>query len=234
MEVVPWLWLLTRTKQSRIFQQLNVPEIIKKVFEDSSFDFTYKIETERTYYPRNYCVQYRESDFNFVSRLMEEEGIFYYFEHTPDSHTMIIADDPQSHRPCSKSKIEFVSEISEDKLASVVNQWSLDYELQPGKVLYWDHNFGLGPRKLEADKQSPFNKVNNHALEIYEYPGGYAKKFDGIAKDGGEQPANLENVFRDNEQVAHTAMQAARRKIQNVCRLQRRCVIHRRARIYDR
>lgn len=73
-----------------------MPEILKQVLV--GLDVTYEIQG--TFEPRNYCVQYRESDFNFASRLMEEEGIFYYLEHTADSHRMIVANTPVSHREC--------------------------------------------------------------------------------------------------------------------------------------
>src|ERR1051325_4513860 len=78
MEVVPQLWFLTRRAQSRIFQHLTVPDILKKVL--SGIDVSFEIRG--TFQPRDFCVQYRETDFNFVSRLMEEEGIYYFFKHT--------------------------------------------------------------------------------------------------------------------------------------------------------
>ena len=76
----PWFWLLTRTSDCRIFQKMSAPEIIKQVFRDRGFsDFSESLSG--TYREREYCVQYRETDYNFVSRLMEEEGIYYYFKH---------------------------------------------------------------------------------------------------------------------------------------------------------
>ena len=79
-EMVPWLWFLTRTTDCRIFQNMTVPDIIMKVFKDSGFnDFSNRLYGK--FEPREYCVQYRETDFNFISRLMEEEGIYYYFKH---------------------------------------------------------------------------------------------------------------------------------------------------------
>src|SRR5512133_951065 len=79
--VSPWLWFLTRTADCRIFQELSVPDIVKKVFEDHSLaNFEFKLF--RSYRKWVYCVQYRESDFNFVARLLEHEGIYWYFEHS--------------------------------------------------------------------------------------------------------------------------------------------------------
>lgn len=99
-EVVPWLWILTLTQNSRIFQEKSVVDIITQVFDE--FDFAeYRNATKATYQPREYCVQYRETAFNFISRLMEEEGIFYYFEHTEEKHTLVLADDVSVHEACA-------------------------------------------------------------------------------------------------------------------------------------
>src|SRR5581483_6871221 len=86
--LVPALWLLTRKAQSRIFQQVSAPDILKQVLQ--GLDVTYEIQG--TFHPRDYCVQYRETDFAFASRLMEEEGIYYYFKHTDGGHTMVVAN----------------------------------------------------------------------------------------------------------------------------------------------
>src|SRR5262249_2455827 len=90
-ELVPQFWKLTHNVQSRIFQQLAVPDILKKVL--TGLKVSYQLQGD--YKPRDYCVQYRESDFAFASRLMEEEGIFYFFTHSDGSHQMIVADTPQ-------------------------------------------------------------------------------------------------------------------------------------------
>src|SRR5258708_7444575 len=94
-EVVPWLWLLTLKSESRIFQDKTVVEIVKSVFDDlkSSFpDVSYRDATSGDHIPLDYCVQYRETDFNFVSRLLEQEGIFYFFENSEGRHTPVLAD----------------------------------------------------------------------------------------------------------------------------------------------
>src|SRR5262249_15939458 len=96
--LVPWLWALTRTSDCRIFQNLTVPDIIAKVFKEHGFsDFANRLYG--SFEPREYCVQYRETDFNFVSRLMEEEGIFYFFEHTEDKHTLVLANRSNEFKP---------------------------------------------------------------------------------------------------------------------------------------
>ncbi|MGQ0540569.1 MAG: type VI secretion system tip protein TssI/VgrG [Blastocatellia bacterium] len=205
MEIVPQLWLLTQIRQSKIFQEMTVPDILRQVLGAINF----KIEVQGQFEKRNFCVQYRETDFDFISRLMEEEGIFYYFEHTNQSHQMIIANTPSSHRDCpTKSSIEFVSEVNEEEYVTTINQWVTDYNLQTGKVAMWDHHFELPTNKFDAKHPSRFNVGGNQQLEIYDYPGGYARKFDGIDKGGGERPADLQKIFPDKQKTVETVMRS--------------------------
>ena len=207
MTIVPHIWLLTQNYQSRIFQQKSVPDILKIVFKG----FEVAWEVQGTYEPRNYCVQYRESDFDFASRLMEEEGIYYYFEHSEGKHKMVVADTPQSHRDCpSKSSIPFFIDVTRSKedYVTSVHSWQTGYQLQTGKVTLWDYNFQLPNKKLEADKPSLFNVGDNQKLEYYDFPAGYACKYDGISKDGGEQAGELQKIYTDNRTTAENRMQA--------------------------
>src|SRR4030095_2323195 len=105
MEIVPELWKLTKVAQSRIFQQESVPDILKKVLTGLNVAF----EIQGSFHPRDFCVQYRETDFNFASRLMEEEGIYYFFKHTEDGHQMVVANTPSSH-PDMPNKSRFIYE----------------------------------------------------------------------------------------------------------------------------
>src|SRR5262249_60772178 len=91
-EVTPRLWLLTVRTGSRIFQNTSVPDVVRQVLDDAELEATFQLTRE--YPPRNYCVQYRESAFDFVSRLMEEEGIWFAFRHTESGHELVLADDP--------------------------------------------------------------------------------------------------------------------------------------------
>src|SRR5215471_14459808 len=102
-QMVPWLWFLSRTADCRIFQNKKTPEIIQKIFGDLGFkDFELRLYGDFT--PRDYCVQYRETDLNFVSRLMEEEGICYYFQHKEGKHVLILTNDPSGHDACPQQK----------------------------------------------------------------------------------------------------------------------------------
>ena len=97
--VVPWLWFLTQSSDCRIFQNKTVPDIIEEVFKDHGFD-QYELRLTRTFRTWEYCVQYRETAFNFVSRLMEQEGIYYFFIHDKGSHILALGDSPSAHEPC--------------------------------------------------------------------------------------------------------------------------------------
>lgn len=203
--VVPSVWLLTQRSQSRIFQHLSVPDILRNIFQN--FEVNYEIQGQ--FHPREYCVQYRETDFDFVSRLMEEEGIFYYFEHTEQGHKMIVANTPQSHRNCpERNQIPFELDITgHDEYFSFVSNWLVRHQLQTGKYTLWDHNFQLPHRKLEADHVSRFAVADNEQLEVYDFPGNYANRFDGIDKGGGEQASSLQNIFQDNQRTTEIRMQ---------------------------
>ena len=96
----PWLWLLSRTTDCRIWQDKKAPEIIKEVFKDRGFtDFESKLTEEGSYPKLEYCVQYRETDLSFVSRLMEQHGIYYFFKQSGGKHTLVLADSKSSHSP---------------------------------------------------------------------------------------------------------------------------------------
>jgi type VI secretion system secreted protein VgrG len=203
--IVPSVWILTQKAQSRIFQHLSVPDILKAVFADFNIDY----QIQGTFHPRNYCVQYRESDFAFASRLMEEEGLYYFFEHSNETHQMIIANTPESHPDCpSKSKLPFFLNVSPgDDFISSIATWRVDYKMQTGKVTLWDNHFELPNKALEAEKLARPDTGADAAIEFYNYPGGYAKKFDGVDRTGGAQTGEIQKIFSENKKTAEIRMQ---------------------------
>ena len=215
MEIVPQAWLLTRIAQSRIFQHITVPDILKKILQP--FDVAYEIQG--TFEPRDYCVQYRETDFDFISRLMEEEGIYYFFKHTEENHQMVLANTPQSHPNMPVSdKLIFDPVAGGVRPEYRILSWEKTQALRSGKVTLWDHTFELPGRNLEA-QQAIVDSVDagkvthklkvgdNDRLEIYDYPGAYAQRFDGVDKSGGDQAAELQKIFTDNTRTAGIRMQ---------------------------
>ena len=158
---------------------------------------------------RNYCVQYRESDFEFAARLMEEEGIYYYFEHSDGNHTMVLANTPQSHLDCpSKHLIPYFIDEGGIEAPLGINRWQTDYQLQTGKVTMWDHNFQLPTRKLDNEKMSLFSAGENQKLELYDFPGGYGRKYDGISSSGAEQASELSLMDPDKQETVKIMMES--------------------------
>jgi type VI secretion system secreted protein VgrG len=104
---VPWLWFLTRSANSRIFQKKNVVDIVTQVFSDHGFS-DFEFHTQRTYKEYEYKVQYRETDFNFVSRLLEHECIFYFFQHENGKHKAVFGDSASVFKPGEQEKVSFV------------------------------------------------------------------------------------------------------------------------------
>jgi type VI secretion system secreted protein VgrG len=214
-EIVPQLWLLTRKAQSRIFQQVAVPDILKQVLTGLSVDY----QLQGTYKPRDYCVQYRETDFDFASRIMEEEGIYYFFTHADGSHKMVVADTPMSHSdvPGATTAIYEVIEgglRKEDR----VNSWAKSQEVRSGKYTLWDQCFELPGQNLEAVKPTldsvqagtvshKLKVAGNDSFELYDFPGGYAQRFDGIAPGGGDRASDIQNIFQDNARTVGIRMQ---------------------------
>lgn len=214
LEIVPNCWLLDRKQDSRTFQQINIPDILKKLFV--GVDVDYKIEG--TFEPREYCVQYHETDFAFASRLMEEEGIYYFFKHTASGHQMVLANTPSTH-----PAVPFLpTAVWEDSHATMqedrIFEWSKNQEIRSGKYTAWDHIFEMPAKHLEAEKTiletvnvgtvtHKLKVANNDTLELYDYPGGYARRFDGINKGGGEQASNIQKIFEDNARTVGIRMQ---------------------------
>ena len=176
-KILPWLWFLTRTADCRIFQNKSVPEIIKEVFRVDGFtDFSEKLRGN--YQPKIYCVQYRETDFNFVSRLMEQEGIYYYFEHQNGSHNLVLADDPGCHTGGSKVSAVYNPESDGTGAAACVESFEMEQEIQAGSYAVNDFNFKTPKVSLLA-RSEIVNKHEQSKFELYDYPGEFEKHSQG-------------------------------------------------------
>ena len=178
LELVPWLWLLTQTTDCRIYQEKTIPEIIEQLLGDRGCpSFEFKITKPHTAW--DYCVQYRETFFQFFARLLELEGIFFYFEQTKDKHTLVIADNPASHQPCPLNHRYRFEEagIGETALEDMVHHWEVNEQLRPGKFTMRDHNFQIPSNDLNVSEPSVIEVGDNHKLEIYDYPGEFSQLF---------------------------------------------------------
>lgn len=183
MTLRPWLWLLTRRADTRVFQHMTAEAILKKVFEPFSPDYEFRLEGSLPTY--DYCVQYRETDFNFVSRLMEQEGLYYFFRHEADKHTMVIVNSPARH-PANPGQEAFeFREAADGHLEfEAITRWTTHRELQPARVVLRDYDFEQPSTSLEVTA-SAARKGGSAKLEHYDYPGAYA------SSDAGKRYAGL-------------------------------------------
>ena len=175
VELVPWLWMLGLSSDCRIFQNLSVPEIVEQVFGDLGHaDFQSKLV--RAYPPREFCVQYRESHLAFVSRLLEEEGIFYFFRHEADRHVLVLADSPAATVPCPGLR---PLRVDADGAAwwgeqDVLTALSVERAVHTAKVTLTDYNYLTPSTSLEASVEG-----DAPGPEAFDFPGAYADLRDG-------------------------------------------------------
>jgi type VI secretion system secreted protein VgrG len=169
IDVAPAFWLLTHTADCRIFQNQAVPDIVEVVlgdYQDLSFDLS---GITGDHPVRDYCVQYRESDFAFVSRLLEDEGIFYFFKHDQGTHTMVIADDASAWFECLGGPINYG--VGQDLEASV-SSWRPRRRFRGGVWRQRDFNFETPTNTLEANVDTLLTPPPFKQYEYYDYPGG--------------------------------------------------------------
>jgi len=175
----PWLWLCSRTSDCRFFLEKNAPDIIEEVFRDRRFD-AYQLSLSENHPKREYCVQYRETDFAFVSRLMEHEGIFYYFEHTADKHTLVLADSMSTLKPVPEfGTIPYIAAGNVERrdrqhIYNVVSQ----RRFRTGKVELNEYN-ELQPNSDQKANKSGTARYERSQMEFYDYPGKYKQRSEG-------------------------------------------------------
>ena len=178
MTVCAWLWFLTRTTDCRIFQEKTVPEILKEVFADHKMA-VFEDGLTATYSQREYCVQYRETDFAFVSRLMEEEGIFYYFEHSDGKHTLKLVDSDSGYKKLEKASIAYYPPgraLHADE--EYIQAFRQDQRIQPGTVAL--HSFDCFKPKADLGVKAKNVQQHEHAdYEIFDYAGDYIQADHG-------------------------------------------------------
>ncbi len=199
IEMRPWLWLLTLARNDRIFQNLNVIDILKKVFADYGAS-AMRSEVVLTYDKIDYCVQYDESDFNFVSRLMESAGIAYRFEHKAGSHTMVLVDDSAKFPACpNAATVKWQSLGASEWLADArIESAELERRAVPDGFAAGDYNFTTPATELQGKAGKG---------KVYEYPGGFEFKADAdaVAKRRGEELAALAGLLHGSSPLRHLA-----------------------------
>jgi type VI secretion system secreted protein VgrG len=178
-QVVPWLWFLTRQADCRIFQNMTAPDILSAVFNLFGFS-DFRLSLNGTYPTLEYCVQYRETSFNFVSRIMEQFGIFYYFDHSRQGkHTLVLADQSSALSTCPGSPISYHIQVGGLDDPEVINDWHVGQEVRTGKYTVTDYNFTIPSTSLLANEPTVVKLPASSGLELFDYPGLYTTKDEG-------------------------------------------------------
>lgn len=173
----PWLWLLSRHTDCRIFQDAKVLDIVKTVFRDRGFDAIEEKISRKDYAVRPYTVQYRETDLNFVQRLLEEEGIYYFFRHDEGKHTLVLCDSlsGQTKTPFHESVPHLPPDRQRGALLDYLDLWETVQDVESGAIAMRDYDFEDPDKDLNALKSSPEGHPHD-SFEVFDYPGNYLVK----------------------------------------------------------
>ena len=176
----PWLYFLNHASDNRIFQKMTVPDILAEVFKGHGSSA--KKSLSGKYRKRDYCVQYGETDFDFASRLMEEEGIYYYFEHKDGNHDLVLADSPSAHSDArGYGKVPFFAPDPQfSREEDHIDHWELQHQVETTRIAVDSYNFETPKTKLEAKAESKEKRDHGQSgKEMYEYGSLYPKGKDG-------------------------------------------------------
>ena len=198
-EVVPWLWFLTQTANCRLFQNKKIPDIIQQVFSDrgfSDFELSMKLDHKKW----EYCVQYRESDFNFVTRLMEQEGIFYFFKHDNGKHQLVLADHKGAYVDCVENEVDYPPTVGQKMFKDHLTGWEQQFDFCTGKWAQTDYNFETPTTSLLTKSSSVVSLPGIDGFEVFDYPGTYRQKSEGDV----ESKVRMEEI-----EVAHNIVHAS-------------------------
>ena len=193
-ELHPWLWLLTMSRDCRIFQNKSVIDILTALFTELGFT-DYRNSTTGTYDPLEYCVQYNETAFSFVSRLLEDAGITYFFEHADGVHTLVLADASSAYADCPGAATVNVGGTVHWLQQNTVTSCTIEQNVIPGKYAVDDFGFETPSTDLMGSADST-KAIEGSKRRLYEYPGGFVKKdkAEGLAKkrmEAEEVPAKV-------------------------------------------
>ncbi|WP_207480954.1 type VI secretion system Vgr family protein [Arenibaculum pallidiluteum] len=177
LEVVPWAWFLTQTTDCRIFQRMSARDVIQAVLEENRtpwvhFDLSHLSGAAAE---REYCVQYGESDWDFVSRLAEDEGVFYHFRHEAGRHVLVMADATSAYFDLAEPTVELDGPGQSGGIAD----WARSFGFRPSRWVQQDYNFETPRTDLIAESQARLPETGGGAREIFEYPGGHADRAAG-------------------------------------------------------
>jgi type VI secretion system secreted protein VgrG len=178
-EIVPSMMLLSLEQDCRIFQDKDVQKIIADIFQEAGIPSDrYEFRLKNKDHLRKFCVQYRETDMDFVCRLLQEEGIFYFFEHSKDKHVMVFGDDTVNYKPIEGSpEISFKPSSGLNPEKESISYVDFSRRLRPGTYTHTNYNFKKPSVDLETKEKGKDEKLQR--FEIYDYPGPYGQEDRG-------------------------------------------------------
>jgi type VI secretion system secreted protein VgrG len=196
IDLSPWLFHLTLGSDCRVFQDKTAVQIIETIFGEYSSSTRIEKKTSGSYTARPYTVQYRESDFNFVSRLMEEEGMYYYFKHERGQHTLVLCDGPTGHSAMPGGSLSFaIDPDNPEKREDTVLHWRRSFSLQPLKYAQTDFAAEAPTTNLLASATRTDDYPAPNDLEVFDYPGDHDDSTmgtnTGTKKTEGDRTAKL-------------------------------------------
>jgi type VI secretion system secreted protein VgrG len=196
LQVVPWLWFLTRTSDCRIFQNKTTLDILTTIFAKYGYH-DYDFSKAGSVPSREYCVQYRETDFNFVSRLLEEDGLYYYFKHEDGKHTLVLGSQTSAYQTGDEPAIGFSAGSAQ---TNHITEWQRVHSYQTTGWTLKDHNFETN--QLPLEQRSPtLSTYQQHPLhEHFDYPGQHTDAADGERRS--KLAMQAEEVEREMIQAA--------------------------------
>lgn len=172
--LVPSFWLLALKHDCRVFQKVSVPEIAKAILAEHQLTNSVDFRLQKDYPTMEFCAQYQESDFNFISRLLEQEGIFYFFEHSRTRHRLVLADNRRSYQPFKeKPSVYYTPDADADTAGEGIYEFQFTQNIHPGKVTLKDYNFQYPGTNLTYQAQA--DAYQN--FEIYHYPGRFKNHY---------------------------------------------------------
>ena len=174
-EIRPWLWFLTRTRENRIFQDKSVPDVIRAILQDYGFSSDIEDKLTGSYVARDYLVQYRETDYDFLCRLMEEEGIYFFFAEKDNREKLVLVDDAGAHAPVAAPvKIPFIDIAAvKTRQEPHIFEWTSAERVTSGKVTLMDYDFERPTADMVSVNAIPKGTHAQKDREFYDYPGHY-------------------------------------------------------------
>ncbi len=209
-EVVPWLWFLTQTARCFIFfperEEKSIYDIIQAVFDRTRQELHVEPKTDLSGINDlknrkvKHCVQYRETDFNFVSRIMEQFGVYYYFKQENGKHTLVLSQK-KNYPTCEQSEVDFPAIVGSQTQEDHITDWDHSYEFVSGKWEHTDYNFETPLTSLNANSPKVAVDIPDSAkYEVYDYPGEFDLKSDSDTEA---------RMRQEEEEVPHDVVQGS-------------------------